>query len=99
MTPRDFLGPDDRAVEKSKPYCLPFDFNPPCLTDCIPASAIGVILKRCYKHDLPQVGWRVAHSGHWWEVIAIEQTIATKNSRDQDRLPVRICRYLEPIEG
>ena len=98
MKPRDFLGRTDRVVERSKPYCLPFEFVPPPDTDRIPASAIGVILKRCYKHDLPQIGWRVIHAGHWWEVIAIEQPIATKNSRDQDRLPVRICKYLEPIE-
>ena len=97
MNPRDFLGPLDRVVERSTPYCLPFQFIPPPDTDRIPARAIGYILKRCYKHDLPQVGWRIEHSGHWWRLVEIEQAIATKGSRDQDRLPVRVCEYLEPI--
>jgi hypothetical protein len=99
MNRRDFLGHTDREVVRSTPYCLPFEFllPPVGFQDSMPASAIGTVLKRCYQPDLPQVGWRIAHADHWWEVVAIEQRLATKGSRDQDYLPVRVCKYLEPI--
>lgn len=100
MKPRDFLGHVDRAVIRSTPYCLLFDFRPPPehIADKMPASAIGVVWKRCYQPDLPQINWHVIHAGHCWKVVAIEQRLATKGSRDQDYLPVRICEYRGAFE-
>jgi hypothetical protein len=71
MNRRDFLGHTDREVVRSTPYCLPFDFvlPPVGFQDSMPASAIGAVLKRCYQPDLPQVGWKIEHAGHWWEGI------------------------------
>jgi hypothetical protein len=98
MKRRDFLGHTDRVSIQSTPYCLLFEFLQPSedVADKIPASAIGVIWKRCYQIDLPQEGWRIDHAGHWWRLIEIEQRLANKGSRDQDYLPVRVCKYLEP---